>query len=485
MNAPRLASHLLRLFLLATLMLGPAAPSVAAAPPHAGLSPVVPVLSIFSALAARNRNYRTAEEFIQDRNAYYDSLRATARKQLLERDISTLRPSQVAAYIKLVAAIEQERAGTLAVAESFKKATRQEFQHDLQGAITSALLGSGPAQRLVSVLKSGIHSAKDAIDAAIKNLSGESGGAFAEVAKVKRVAERVKAVASNIGGPTGAALRKIASSILKTTDKVDLIEADLQKAASDLDDLLGNVSEVERVQQAVTGSFTTREAGIYVLTGQTDNPVLDAIVTVLQRGSSVSDRLKETARAKLQAGFSARCVAQAKKILEAMAELGGGQFENLAEIKSACRSLEDADEEETAATSVAQTATQAAQQTAEAAATATESARQTEEAVPPPPTDFSGSWHSDAACNENESPYRWTVTLQQDAEGHVTGEITFHKCPGGGRAEYSVTGQATPGDTLTLEGKKNLSLGGLGGSAPGSVTFTIQKGGPPDPNLAP
>jgi hypothetical protein len=130
----------------------------------------------------------------------------------------------------------------------------------------------------------------------------------------------------------------------------------------------------------------------------------------------------------------------------------------------------------------------AATQTA-TAATATESARQTEEAAPPPLTNFAGSWHSEATCSEPEpdARYRWTITLQQDAAGLVTGRITFHKRPGGGRVQYTVTGQATSGNTLTVQGKKDpaTARGGLGGSAPDDPTFIITPGGPPDPNYAP
>ena len=57
--------------------------------------------------------------------------------------------------------------------------------------------------------------------------------------------------------------------------------------------------------------------------------------------------------------------------------------------------------------------------------------------------------------------------------------------PDGGRAEYSVSGTATSAATVTLQGTKFLTLGGLGGNTPGSVAFTIAKLGAPSPNYSP
>ena len=102
----------------------------------------------------------------------------------------------------------------------------------------------------------------------------------------------------------------------------------------------------------------------------------------------------------------------------------------------------------------------------------------------PPLTNFAGSWHSAATCDNPDAPYRWEINLQQDANGVVTGYIYFHDCPGGGRAAYSVSGTATSADSITLEGQKESQRGGLGSSAPGSQTFTLNQGGAPEPNFA-
>jgi hypothetical protein len=96
---------------------------------------------------------------------------------------------------------------------------------------------------------------------------------------------------------------------------------------------------------------------------------------------------------------------------------------------------------------------------------------------------FGGSWVGGGLCGENDDPaYRWNVNLQQDASGFVQGTITFHACPGGGAAYYSVTGQATSDKTLILQGVKTGGRGGLGGNTPQSVEFRIKYKGAPNPN---
>jgi hypothetical protein len=96
---------------------------------------------------------------------------------------------------------------------------------------------------------------------------------------------------------------------------------------------------------------------------------------------------------------------------------------------------------------------------------------------------FEGTWVGGGLCGEDDDPaYRWNVDLEQDANGFVQGTITFHACPGGGAAYYSVSGQATSDKTLILQGVKTGGRGGLGGNTPQSVEFRIKYKGAPNPN---
>lgn len=96
-------------------------------------------------------------------------------------------------------------------------------------------------------------------------------------------------------------------------------------------------------------------------------------------------------------------------------------------------------------------------------------------------TEFAGSWHSPSTCDENEAgfEYRWSVDLEQDASGVVSGTISYHACPGGGRAVYDVTGVATTSRTMRLEAVRNFGAGPLETSSPAHTFITLTPEGAP------
>ena len=94
---------------------------------------------------------------------------------------------------------------------------------------------------------------------------------------------------------------------------------------------------------------------------------------------------------------------------------------------------------------------------------------------------FAGSWRG---ANCPSGPPKYVVSLSQSGAS-VSGTISFHACPGGGRVTYNVSGTATSASTVSLAGGKSGGQGPLGGSAPGSVTFSIRFGAAPSPNFAP
>lgn len=87
---------------------------------------------------------------------------------------------------------------------------------------------------------------------------------------------------------------------------------------------------------------------------------------------------------------------------------------------------------------------------------------------PLPSTDFEGQWHSGTPCDENEAgyEYRWQVDVTQDVAGVVKGTVTYHACPDGGRAKYSVVGVATTDDVVRLEATRISARGPLASRSP-------------------
>jgi hypothetical protein len=100
---------------------------------------------------------------------------------------------------------------------------------------------------------------------------------------------------------------------------------------------------------------------------------------------------------------------------------------------------------------------------------------------------YQGNWDSGPLCSESyETRYRWSVSLLQDEAGAITGTIHFHNCPNGGQVYYRVTGRLPEaGSALVLDGVKTFGREPLGDSAPATQRFTIVRGQPPTPNMAP
>jgi hypothetical protein len=99
---------------------------------------------------------------------------------------------------------------------------------------------------------------------------------------------------------------------------------------------------------------------------------------------------------------------------------------------------------------------------------------------------FEGTWRG-AACGAGEDPpFRWQVSLSQNMDGSVTGDVYFHKCPGGGQAFYRLSGKHVIGEAFVkLEGVKTGGRGPLGESSASQVDFIFNRDGTISPNFAP
>jgi hypothetical protein len=110
---------------------------------------------------------------------------------------------------------------------------------------------------------------------------------------------------------------------------------------------------------------------------------------------------------------------------------------------------------------------------------------------PKPPTASAPSkksivWHSAAVCDEAEGAeyrWRWNVHLTQSGT-QVSGKIYFHKCPGGGRVAYEVSGEMRKDGSFEVQGKKIGGRGSLYGTAPPDPKFILYQGKDPNPNYA-
>lgn len=98
---------------------------------------------------------------------------------------------------------------------------------------------------------------------------------------------------------------------------------------------------------------------------------------------------------------------------------------------------------------------------------------------------YEGKWMSPGTCPQSgNAGHRWVIELTHRND-RVSGRIYFHKCPGGGRATYAVSGDANGGDVVSLNGSLVDSRGPLAEQVSRNVTFSISRNAPPSPNFAP
>ncbi len=300
---------------------------VVRAPIIGRISDVVPFLGIFVGLKHRNQVYRNAEQFISERNQYYDGLRETLRTQLIQRQVHGLRPSQVAAYVKTVALLEQQRAVELKVAEARKRGARAEFLARVEESVTYAILGSRLAQGLIGAMKDGVGSAQQALDRALGSITGGASDVLRDLQRIRNIASQLALVGGAVGGDTGYRLREVSDRIVKTIDQpgkearsiLESVRGELQGLNKDLDAL----AKVARAPSA--GEVAAQVVARLPPGGKApENVSIETIAGLLSRLEVGNESLKEAARSALKEGFAARCAALAQAYEEQLAALREG-----------------------------------------------------------------------------------------------------------------------------------------------------------------
>ena len=339
------AGRVRRLFLLGLALAllvtsGPGLPAQAA-PPSQGMTTIVPVLGVLVGWSHRNRIYHDANAFIADRNRYYDSLRDTARQQLADREIGGLRPSQVAAYTKLVALIEGNRQAEIAVAEARKREARSAFNRRIEALVAQRLLGTGAIQRVFGALTRGINTSQGLLDTAIDKVSGGGGGILAEVEAIRTTARDVELVSGLIGGRAGAGLRRTAGRIATTIERSrESITSDLVQVKDDLSELGTAVDTLARAGRMPSAGAVI-ERMVVRPPGGSDDPSVEAVAILISTLAVGDGSLKDQARAAIEAGFVGRCIGFADAYRQSLARLGGEGGEiSAAQAAAPCNALD-------------------------------------------------------------------------------------------------------------------------------------------------
>lgn len=142
----------------------PATPAHAQAPVP-GVNAAVGFLNLLSMTNRRNQIYREAKRTQKEMDAYYDSLIATARSQLRNRELLGADQSQLAVYVKMIARLEQERAAATQQIEAEKNKARQDFNRSLSREITRTLMQSPSAQAILGQVRQTLAELRTAAEA--------------------------------------------------------------------------------------------------------------------------------------------------------------------------------------------------------------------------------------------------------------------------------------------------------------------------------
>ena len=312
------------------------------------LSRVVPFAGVLVGLNHRNRVYRSAERFIDERNAYYDGLRETARKQLVNREIGGLRPSQAAAYVKVVGLIEQHRTLELQVAEDRKRGARQAFHDRLEEAALYALAGSHLARDLIGALQKGVGNAQQALDRVLNTLTSGGTSGLQDLQRIRDIAEKVSFAAGAIGGKPGQDLQRASERIMQAIDRP---QAEVQAAIQDLQSELGNVNQTLDTLNQIgrgpsAGGVIEHVVASHLPGGGGSSDVgTEAVAEVLSRLEVGDGSLKDEALAAIREGFVARCAAFADAYQANLAALrnGGGSAPSGGTAVTTCQAVKPGD----------------------------------------------------------------------------------------------------------------------------------------------
>ncbi|MCJ7715624.1 MAG: hypothetical protein MUO54_03775, partial [Anaerolineales bacterium] len=379
-----------------------------------------PLVGLVGGLIKRNKVYTVANSFIKEKAQYYDALRDTARQQLLDRELTYgqghgLRDNQVAAYSKVVALIEQERDSMYDFAESEKKAARNEFMDAIQDEITNRMLATTPATAILGAMQNGLNSSQGFLDAALNKLTGGGGGFLEDVAKVKRIAERMTIAGQLIGGDFGNKIRSLGTNVVDLINKPTAeIEAGLIQVQGDLGALGDLVSEAQAKGYTPTASQTTREVVIHLVSGEEGDPAIAAIADMLVAKHGGGGDFRDRAKAILLGNASARCAARIEQIRQIRFRLEmadpGGEADDTSDMPT-CETIDIA--------ALVQEAADLAQ------SPETESS----ETGPAPPSDSSESADPDAAAAPDSSESSEPAPPSDSSETSETG-------PGSTSSEY-------------------------------------------------
>ena len=179
---------------------------------------------------------------------------------------------------------------------------------------------------MIKAISSGIRAAQGRLDEALGLLGGEEGGFLGEIAKIRRQANRMHVLAGAIGGRGGSRIARTMSGIVRTIDNTT---GPFTRPLGDVQAELGGIADMmeslESKNFVAMGAERPNDFVIRLVNADADDPVLDAILGVLDQNAGNGDgSIREQARQKILAGFIIRCARMGSQYQDLLSEVEGG-----------------------------------------------------------------------------------------------------------------------------------------------------------------
>jgi hypothetical protein len=315
------------------------------ASPSAGgvLSLTIPGLDFLGAWIGRDVTYENAEEFITERNQYYDNLRAALRTKFKEYvngmtsgdpnapKINPMRDSQVAAYVIQANLIEQQRKAALAFAEAVKKGAKRNFDQALKREIQDRLMATDMLQRVFGAINSGLGQAQVMVNA-LNNKLDQLPGIDLQLRQLRTIADQLKAATGVFNGPN------IDGLVIQLQNLTTKIRANAGISRDELNGVYNQIgtfkSQLEQLsasgQLQIGGDKVLGDLGMQLLGFSQGTAATQAILNLLSRRLGVSyEQIRTQGLALLAAGDKARCREKAEAILKALQQLAEQQGQEI------------------------------------------------------------------------------------------------------------------------------------------------------------
>jgi hypothetical protein len=280
--------------LAAILILGSVAELAAAPQAAEAQTPLVNAglgfVNVIAAGARRRGTYIAADQNQRDFNRYYDSLRDTARTQLVSGELSSLRNTQsglqhvrTGAYVKVYEATRAEQDAVTRAIEAEKNEARLNFNRTVVRTLTNVILSTSGAQQILSEVRTVISNVRASVIALQSAMAaGQPTELIREqLAQNVRDSAYVRNVVRNLGTMVGQGLDQAMGGALTRVDNA-LIQAqeEMATAATGLDQIDAEVAALS-TERANVGSGDRTGSGFNIRITDSTQAVLDAASSAL------------------------------------------------------------------------------------------------------------------------------------------------------------------------------------------------------------